>query len=159
MKIRRVRGRAAGKSRMEPIPFTEGSKNARIMLVGQNPGREEVKQRRPFVGRTGKYLKRVLSAKGLDWTKLYVTAVVKEPTPGNRMPNARETERWMPVLVEEIKKIKPRIVLLMGRLAWKTPRSEGIEYMETYHPSAAMRFPQIRKKFERDISALKRKAR
>jgi uracil-DNA glycosylase family 4 len=148
----------ASNRRLAPIPYAEGPKNARIMLVGQNPGKEEVKQRRPFVGRTGKYFKRVLQKKGLDWKKLYVTAVVKEPTPGNRKPNAREIERWMPVLIKEIKKVKPRIVVLMGRVAWETPRFKGIEYMETYHPTAAMRFPQIRKKFEKDMDALKRKA-
>ena len=135
----------------ESPPFAEGPKNARIMLVGQNPGKEEVTQRRPFVGRSGKYLDKVLLKNGLDRGKLYITSVVKEPTPGNRKPRADEIERWMPTLVAEIEKVKPEIVVLMGQVAWLVPRSEGIEYVETYHPAAAMRFPKIRSKFEEDI--------
>jgi DNA polymerase len=129
------------------------------MLVGQNPGKEEVKQERPFVGRSGKYLNSVLRKSGLDRRKFYLTGVVKQPTPRNRKPTAEEIKRWMPSLVAEIKEVKPDIVVLMGRVAWRTPRFEGIDYMETYHPAAAMRFPKIRQKFERDIGKLKRKIR
>jgi hypothetical protein len=60
----------------------------------------------------------------------------------------------MPSLVAEIKEIKPNIIVLMGKVAWETPRFEGIDYLETYHPAAAMRFPKIRKKFEKDIQKL-----
>ena len=61
----------------------------------------------------------------------------------------------MPLLIEEIKRVKPRLILLMGEVAWKTPRLEGISYIETYHPAAAMRFPKVRERFERDIKMLK----
>jgi DNA polymerase len=125
------------------------------MLVGQNPGREEVKQGRPFVGRAGQYLNRVLQKKGLDRSKLYITAAVKEPTPGNRKPKADEIKRWMPCLEAEIQRVKPDLIVLMGQVAWKTPRFEGIAYMETYHPAAAMRFPKIRDRFEKDMDKLK----
>ncbi len=135
----------------KPTPFTEGPENARIMLVGQNPGKEEVKQGRPFVGRSGRYLDGVLLKNGLDRDKLYITSVVKEPTPGNRKPLAEEIERWMPTLLSEIKEVMPGIVVLMGQVARQTPRFEGIEYIETYHPAAAMRFPVIRQKFEKDM--------
>ncbi|MCF8143574.1 MAG: uracil-DNA glycosylase [Deltaproteobacteria bacterium] len=136
--------------------FAEGPKNARVMLVGQNPGREEVKQGRPFVGMAGKYLNRVLKEKGIDRKQLYLTCVVKEPTPKNRKPASDEINRWMPDLVREIKEIDPWIMVLMGRVAWNTPRSEKIEYVETYHPAAAMRFPKVRQKFEKDIETLSR---
>jgi uracil-DNA glycosylase family 4 len=137
--------------------FAEGPKNARVMLVGQNPGQEEVRQNRPFVGRSGKYLDRVLQEKGIARDLLYLTSVVKEPTPGNRKPTAGEIKRWMPHLMREIEEINPEIVVLLGRVAWKTPRMEGIEYMETYHPAAAMRFPRVKQRFEKDIETLRRK--
>jgi DNA polymerase len=140
--------------RKYPAWFGEGPCNADVILVGQNPGKEEVKQGRPFVGKAGQYLNKVLQKNGLDRGKLYLTGVVKEPTPGNRKPTAREIERWMPSLVAEIKEIKPNIIVLMGKVAWETPRFEGIDYLETYHPAAAMRFPKIRKKFEKDIQKL-----
>jgi DNA polymerase len=141
----------------EPTRFGEGPEDADVMLVGQNPGKEEVKQGRPFVGRAGQYLNQALEKNGLDRGKLYLTGVVKEPTPGNRKPKAKEIDRWMPSLVAEIKEVKPEVIVLMGRVAWKTPRFQGIDYMETYHPAAAMRFPKIRKKFEKDIRKLTRK--
>jgi uracil-DNA glycosylase len=137
--------------------FSEGPKDARVMLVGQNPGREEVKQNRPFVGRAGKYLNKVLLKKGIDRSQLYLTSVVKEPTPANRKPTANEIKRWMPYLMREIREIDPQIVVLMGRVAWETPRTTEIEYMETYHPAAAMRFSKVRVKFEKDMGMLRRK--
>jgi uracil-DNA glycosylase family 4 len=140
-----------GWSHKKAMNFAEGPEDADIMLVGQNPGKEEVKQGRPFVGRSGRYLNKVLRHNGLERDGLYITAVVKEPTPGNRKPRVDEINRWMPTLLDEIKQIKPQIVVLMGRVAWRTPRFERIEYIETYHPAAAMRFPQMRKKFEADI--------
>jgi DNA polymerase len=141
----------------EAMRFGEGPKDAAVMLVGQNPGKEEVKQGRPFVGRSGQYLNGVLEKYGLDRHRMYVTGVVKEPTPGNRKPKAAEIKRWMPCLEAEIQEVNPDIVVLMGRVAWKTPRFEGIDYLETYHPAAAMRFPKIRKTFEKDMKTLKQK--
>ena len=135
----------------------EGPEQADVMLVGQNPGREEIRQRRPFVGRAGQYLNQVLQKNGLVREKLYLTGVVKEGTPHNRKPTAREIKRWMPSLEAEIRDVKPKIIVLMGRVAWKTPRFKGIEYMETYHPAAAMRFPKIREKFEKDMQNLRQK--
>jgi DNA polymerase len=141
----------------EGMRFGEGPKDAALMLVGQNPGKEEVKQGRPFVGRSGQYLNEVLKKYGLDRDKLYLTAVVKEPTPGNRKPRADEIKRWIPCLEDEIKKVEPEVIFLMGRVAWKTPRLDGIDYIETYHPAAAMRFPKMRKRFEKDMERLKEK--
>jgi len=131
------------------LDYAEGPKDARVMLIGQNPGQKEVEQRRPFVGRSGKYLDRVLREKGIERKALYITAVVKEPTPGNRKPTAEEIKRWMPWLV-------PEIVVLMGKVAWETPRFAGIRYIETYHPAAAMRFPKVRRRFEDDMETLRR---
>jgi len=134
----------------------EGPSNAKVMLIGQNPGGEEAKQGRPFVGKSGRYLDTVLMGNNIDRRKLYITSVVKETTPGNRRPTAQEIQYWMPYLLEEIRQVKPKIVVLMGKIAWKTPRLKAIEYIETYHPSAAMRFPRARERFESDFENLKK---
>ena len=139
--------------------YAEGPENATVMLVGQNPGKEEVKQGRPFVGRAGKYLNKVLEKNNIQREHLYITATVKAPTPKNRKPTAAEIRHWLPCLEDEIKKINPGIILLMGRVAWHAPRFKNIDYIETYHPAAAMRFPKIRHKFEKDIKKLKQKMR
>jgi len=136
------------------IVLGEGPSNARIMFIGQNPGKEEARLGRPFVGRSGKYLNDVLARHNIDRRKLYITSVVKQPTPKNRKPTAQEINYWMPYLIWEIERIKPKIIFLMGEVAWKTPRFEGIRYIETYHPAAAMRFPRARERFEKDIKKL-----
>ncbi|MBI2836549.1 MAG: uracil-DNA glycosylase [Chloroflexi bacterium] len=133
----------------------EGPPNATVMLIGQNPGREEARQGRPFIGRSGKYLDRVLAENGIDRKELYITSVVKETTPGNRAPTTAEIERWLPHLVDEIKWIRPRIIVLMGKVASNVPRLEDIEYIETCHPAAAMRFPKMRREFEQAIAELR----
>jgi uracil-DNA glycosylase len=119
----------------------EGPLNAEIMLIGQNPGSEEAKRGRPFVGKSEKYLDTVLRKNNVDRSKLYITNVVKEMTPGNRRPTAQEIRYWMPYLLGEIRQVEPRL--------------KAIEYIETYHPAAAMRFPRTREKFESDFEKLK----
>lgn len=132
----------------------EGPSSAKVMLIGQNPGKEEVKQGKPFVGRSGKYLNRLLIENNIDRSKLYIASVVKQPTPQNRKPTEQEISYWMPYLVDEIMRINPKTIFLMGEVAWKTPRFEGIKYVETYHPAAAMRFPKAKERFERDFRKL-----
>jgi uracil-DNA glycosylase family 4 len=139
---------------MATVVAGEGSQNAEVMLIGQNPGREEAKQGRSFVGRSGKYPDTVLRKTNLNRSELYITNAVKETTPANRRPAAQEVRYWMPYLLEEIKQVKPKIMVLMGNVAGQTPRLEAVDYMETYHPSAAMRFPGAREKFENDFETL-----
>ena len=139
---------------MATIVSWEGPENAKVMLIGQNPGSEEARQGRPFVGRSGKYLDTVLAKNGIDRGRLYITSVVKETTQANRIPTAREIGYWMPNLLQEIRRIKPKIVVLMGKVAWETPRLDGIEYIETCHPAAALRFPKPRERFESDFEML-----
>lgn len=133
----------------------EGPLNVKVMLVGQNPGAEEDKTGKPFVGRAGKFLSAVLNKNGINRDDLFITNVVKHKTPANRKPKPDEIEACMPYLTCQIREIKPEIIVLMGAVAWQVPRGEGSIYIETYHPSAAMRFPKIRKRFEEDFDALK----
>ena len=129
----------------------EGPPDADIMLVGQNPGKEEDRTGRPFVGRAGKYLDKVLTQSGMARKEIYLTSIVKCRTPDNRTPTKQEIAVSIPYLVKQIEHIAPKLVVLMGKVAWHTPRNDGPTYIETYHPAAAMRFPKIQKKFENDF--------
>jgi uracil-DNA glycosylase family 4 len=133
----------------------EGPSNAKVMLVGQNPGTEEDRTGKPFVGRAGKFLNATLNKVSVNREELFITNIVKHVTPKNRKPLPDEIAACVPYLEAQISEIKPTIVVLMGAVAWQTPRSEGVAYVETYHPSAAMRFPKVRKKFEEDLRVLK----
>jgi uracil-DNA glycosylase family 4 len=135
----------------------EGPSNAKLMLVGQNPGAEEDKTGRPFVGRAGKFLNKVLAKNGINREEVFVTNIVKHVSPKNRKPLPDEIAACAPYLAAQVKTIKPKIVVLMGTVAWQAPRVEDVEYVETYHPSAAMRFTKMRKRFEEDFSALKKR--
>ena len=134
----------------------EGPQNAKLMLIGQNPGIEEDKTGKPFVGRAGKFLNKVLAQNGLNRDEIFITNIVKHVTPQNRKPLPDEVEACAPYLTQQINLVKPKVVVLMGAVAWQTPRVEGAEYFETVHPSAAMRFTKMRKRFEEDFRQLKK---
>jgi uracil-DNA glycosylase family 4 len=133
----------------------EGPVHAKLMLVGQNPGKEEDKTGKPFVGRAGKFLNKVLSENGIGRQEIFITNIVKHVTPRNRKPFQDEIEACAPYLIRQFELVKPKVVVLMGAVAWHAPRVKGVFYVETYHPSAAMRFSKMRKKFEEDFSLLK----
>ncbi len=134
----------------------EGPTDAKLMLVGQNPGAEEDKTGKPFIGRAGKYLDKVLTKNSIHREEVFVTNIVKHLSPENRKPLPDEIKACAPYLKAQIKKVKPSIVVLMGKVAWQAPRVQGVTYVETYHPSAAMRFTKMRKRFEKDFTNLKK---
>ena len=135
----------------------EGPVHAKLMLVGQNPGTEEDKIGKPFVGRAGKFLNKVLAKNGLNREELFVTNIVKHVTPKNRKPFPDEVEACVPYLNRQVELVKPKIIVLMGTVAWQTPRTKGVLYVETYHPSAAMRFMKMRNRFLEDFKQLKKR--
>ena len=132
----------------------EGACHAKVILIGQNPGAEEDKIGKPFVGRAGKFLNKVLGSNEIDREQVFVTNVVKHLTPQNRVPLPDEISACVPFLSKQVDLIQPKIVVLMGKVAWQTPRREGILYIETVHPSAAMRFTKMRHRFLKDFAAL-----
>ena len=132
----------------------EGPITAKVMLVGQNPGAEEDETGRPFVGRAGKFLNKVLAENGIKHEEIFITNIVKHVTPQNRKPFADEVEACVPYLTTQISIIKPKIIVLLGASAHETPRLEGIEYIEVIHPSAAMRFKKMGMKFREQIAEL-----
>jgi uracil-DNA glycosylase len=133
----------------------EGPVDAKIMLLGQNPGADEDRTGRPFVGRAGKFLNKTLAANGINREEVFITNIVKHTSPQNRKPFEDEIDACVAYLTAQIRTIKPQIVVLMGATAWQAPRIEGIQYFETVHPSAAMRFTKMRKRFEADFASLK----
>jgi len=135
----------------------EGPANAKVMLVGQNPGAEEDKAGKPFVGRAGKFLNKVLAANGIDREQVFVTNIIKHVTPQNRVRLPDEVDICVPYLTAQIDLIQPKIVVLMGKVAWQTPRREGVLFIETVHPSAAMRFTKTGSRFFDDFAGLSKR--
>ena len=135
----------------------EGPLNAKVMLVGQNPGADEDETGRPFVGRAGKFLTKTLAEYGIKREDVFITNIVKHVSPENRKPFADEVAACLPYLRAQISIIKPKIIVLLGASAKDTPRMEGIEYFEVIHPSAAMRFNKMGQKFREQIAELSKK--
>jgi uracil-DNA glycosylase len=101
------------------LVFADGNPKARIMLIGEAPGREEDEQAVPFVGRSGQLLDRMLAAIGLDRTSVYITNVIAWRPPGNRTPTPQETEICKPFVERHIALVRPEILVLLGGPASK----------------------------------------
>jgi DNA polymerase len=145
---------AAGRT---TVVFGEGDPHAGLMVVGEGPGREEDMQGRPFVGRSGQLLDRLLLEEaGLRRDQVYIANVVKCRPPGNRDPLPEEIAACRPFLDEQVALIAPRVVITLGNFATRAllNRSEGITRLRgrsfpfgsagavlfpTYHPAAALR--------------------
>ncbi|RMD57679.1 uracil-DNA glycosylase [Candidatus Woesearchaeota archaeon] len=141
----------------------EGPASAKIMLIGQAPGKEEDRTGRPFVGRAGNYLDQKLKEAGVDRKKIFITSVVKHYPPGNRKPRADEIKACKGYLLRQIEAINPKIIVLMGNVASESLKEEeailGKKIIRTCHPAAAMRFPEMGEKFTRAMKTLRRAAK
>ncbi len=137
------------------VVFGEGARNPILMLVGEAPGREEDKQGRPFVGRSGELLTKMLRAINLERSEVFITSVIKCRPPGNRTPKKEEIEACLPYLLKQIELLDPRLILCLGSTAAKTllntdgPLSglrgkfhnfNGRKLLVTYHPAYLLRF-------------------
>ena len=142
-----------GSSRMNAVPG-EGNKEAALMFVGEGPGRDEDIQGRPFVGKAGKLLTRIIDAMKFKREDVYITNVVKCRPPNNRNPNGEEIEECREYLLEQIKMIRPKVIVTLGRVAAGSfiSSKEGmtalrgdfyefdqIKVMPTFHPSYLIR--------------------
>jgi len=132
----------------------EGPLNARVMVVGQNPGADEDETGRPFVGRAGKFLTKSLAENGIKREDVFITNIVKHVSPENRKPYPDEVAACLPYLNLQISIITPKIIVLLGESAKEAPRIEGIKYVQIIHPSAAMRFTKMSEKFTEQIKQL-----
>jgi uracil-DNA glycosylase len=157
------------------LVFADGNPSAKVMFVGEAPGRDEDINGLPFVGRSGKLLDRMLAAVGLDRTSVYIANIVPWRPPGNRDPSLHETEICLPFILRQIELADPDILVCMGNPSAKTLLSlkEGItktrgrwftfntgkrdiRAMPTFHPAFLLRSP-LQKRFAwRDFLAIKK---
>lgn len=136
------------------VVFGEGNPHAKLMFVGEGPGEQEDIQGRPFVGAAGQLLDKILASVGISRDEVYIANVVKCRPPGNRLPTAEEAAACLPHLLEQIRAIKPKIIVCLGALATQTLidknaritrvrgtwfEKNGILYMPTFHPAALLR--------------------
>jgi len=156
------------------LVFGDGDPQARVMLVGEAPGREEDRAGKPFVGRSGQLLNRMLAAIGLVRTEVYIANVVPWRPPGNRTPTPQETAICKPFIERQIALIDPDVLVCLGgpsaqtllaqrdgilRLRGKwfdfTTPKRTIRALATLHPAYLLRQPTQKKLIWRDLRALK----
>jgi uracil-DNA glycosylase family 4 len=155
-------------TRVNAVPG-EGSCSAKIMFVGEAPGRKEDELGKPFVGMAGKILDQVLNKAGIDRSKIFITNVVKCRPPGNRIPDEEETIACITNhLQRQISVIHPRIICVMGRTALesllgmksilanrgKTVFRNDMKYFLTLHPAATIYNVKLRSYLEKDMATL-----
>jgi len=150
--------------------FGEGRSDARLMFVGEAPGREEDRQGRPFVGRAGQLLTRMIKAMGLDRRDVFIGNILKCRPPENRTPTLAEMAVCLPYIMQQIRIIRPEIVCALGATALKgllrDPRAsisrmrgkfinwEGLKLMPTYHPAYLLRSPGEKRKSWEDVQKM-----
>jgi DNA polymerase len=158
------------KSRTNAVPG-EGSYDARLMILGEAPGRKEDILGRPFVGRAGKFLRETLGDAGISASNVYITNIVRCRPPENRRPKENEWKTCTShYLWKQIELIKPDIVCLLGATAvrailgkkspgllrGKTVEKAGQQYWVTYHPAAALYNVKQKTVIRGDLRKLKR---
>ena len=146
------------------LVFGEGNPEARLVFIGEGPGRDEDLAGRPFVGEAGKLLTRIIEGgMGLKREDVYICNVVKCRPPDNRTPERDETEACIPFLKEQIRIINPKVICTLGRTAaqellardFKITGERGrwrsfmdIPVMPTYHPAYIVRNPSREKELK-----------
>jgi len=157
------------------LVFADGNPAARVMLVGEAPGRDEDIQGLPFVGRSGKLLDRMLAAIGLDRTLVYIANIVPWRPPGNRTPTPQESQICLPFIRRQIELADPDILVCLGgpsaqallgvkegimrtRGRWLTYQSGAreIRAIATFHPAFLLRSPLQKRIAWRDFLAIKK---
>lgn len=136
------------------IVFGEGNPHAGLMFVGEGPGADEDREGRPFVGKAGTLLDRMIQAMGLDRSEVYIANIVKCRPPRNRDPEEVEISTCFPFLEGQISAIRPEVIVALGRIAaWtlldtkdaltrlrgRMHSRKGVPVMPTYHPSFLLR--------------------
>ena len=176
--LRAVLGKFDGcglKATATQLVFADGNPQARLMFVGEAPGRDEDIEGLPFVGRSGKLLDRMLAAIGLDRTSVYIANIVPWRPPGNRTPTPQESQICLPFISRQIELADPDILVCLGgpsaqtllgikegitktRGRWFTFNAgkREIRAMPTFHPAFLLRSP-LQKRFAwRDFLAIKK---
>jgi DNA polymerase len=142
------------------LVFSDGNKDANVMIIGEAPGRTEDKLQKPFVGRAGKLLDSLLESISLDRSKIYITNVVNYRPDKNRKPTTEEISEFKKLLFKHIEIISPKCILLLGATAaaavlnhigplsvvrgkWKNIKiiNSYFDILTTFHPAFLLRRP------------------
>lgn len=151
------------------LVFGEGNPEADLVFVGEAPGADEDEQGRPFVGRAGQLLTKIIGAMGLKREEVYICNILKCRPPGNRNPQPEEIAPCEPFLIRQLEAIRPRVICALGTFAAHTllkseaPISvlrgrfhsyQGIPLMPTYHPAYLLRNPGAKKQVWEDVQMI-----
>ena len=158
------------------LVFSDGNPNAKIMIIGEGPGANEDKEGKPFVGRAGKLLDKMLESINLNRKNVYISNVVNYRPPQNRKPTDLEIRRYLPFLQKHIEIINPRILLLLGSTAlnaiigneiviskargkWVNKKIGNTEtnVIASFHPAFLMRQPDQKKYAWEDLKMIRKK--
>ena len=159
----------------------EGNHNAKIMFIGEAPGKKEAQTGRPFCGTSGKVLDSLLESVGINREDVYITNIVKDRPQDNRDPSKEEIELYSHFLDGQIEIIQPKIIATLGRFSmnyimsryglgekiepiseahgksYKTKFSYGkVKIIPLYHPAAAMYNGSLRETLKKDFKVLKK---
>jgi uracil-DNA glycosylase family 4 len=162
------------KATAKNLCFHRGSLRARVMLIGEAPGRDEDLAGRPFVGRAGQLLDRMLAAIGLDESLVHITNIVYWRPPGNRTPTLHEAQVCRPFLERQMQLVGPDILVLLGGVAakhvldvpegimrvrgkWRDVQVGGrsVKAIATLHPAYLLRSPAAKRLAWRDFLAVR----
>jgi len=155
------------------LVFGEGNPRARLVFVGEGPGRDEDIVGKPFVGEAGKLLTRIIeNGMGLQRENVYICNVVKCRPPRNRDPEKDEVETCLPFLEQQIRIIGPEVICTLGRVAAQTLLGDkfritrgrgtwrsynGIPLMPTFHPAYLLRNPAAKRAVWEDVQEIMRR--
>ena len=161
------------KSTASRLVFADGNPKARIMFVGEAPGRDEDIEGLPFVGRSGKLLDRMIAAIGLDRSKVYIANVIPWRPPGNRTPTPQETQICLPFIQRQIELVDPEVLVTLGNPSTQTllgtregimrTRGKWFDYdtgtrviraLPTFHPAYLLRSPSYKRMSWQDLRAI-----
>jgi uracil-DNA glycosylase family 4 len=155
------------------LVFADGNPQARVMFVGEAPGRDEDIEGLPFVGRSGKLLDRMIAAIGLDRSKAYIANVIPWRPPGNRTPTPQETQICLPFIQRQIELVNPDVLVTLGNPSTQTllqtregimrTRGKWFDYdtgtrtiraIATFHPAYLLRSPSYKRMSWQDLRAI-----
>ena len=155
------------RSRKNAVPG-EGQLSAKIMFIGEAPGRSEDEKGRPFVGAAGRILDELLKKAGIERSEVFITNIVKCRPPNNRVPKGDELTACRPYLDRQIALIKPKVICILGRTAYssllggssitanrgKIVERAGQKYFLTFHPAAVIYNKGLLSALEADLKKL-----
>lgn len=152
------------------VVHTEGNRQARLMFVGEAPGADEDAQARPFVGRAGQLLTKIIEAIGLKREEVLIGNVNRCRPPGNRAPTTEEASMCKPFLLREIAVARPEVIVVLGNTAMKNLLDtregitklrgrfqdyKGIKVMPTFHPAYLLRDPSKKRETWEDLKKVR----